>query len=205
MKISSVYPRSFFPDAGTGSTLSALHAGLYEGELVKENSVYLYSYNGFNAPLLTFHSNGIVVHESISESVAGVFKNVAECVINEVIYFPYWKVVDIRLASQFEEMTMERGLWKSLRDYSATSLPHAVYYISQGFGNVAEPAEEHTIEFDSECFVTSEKICLPANSEESFLFAKGAIWFCSESVMKLLRPYVDEDYYRVTDHFIDIS
>lgn len=206
MKISSIYPRSFFPDAGSGSTLSALHAGLYEGELVKKKSTYQYSYNGFNAPLLAFHSSGIVVHESIRKSVAECFKDAFECMIDKVVYFPYWKLVDIQLSSQLEEVIMEQGLWKSLRDYSAPSLPRAVYYVSQGFGGViGESDEEYVIKFDSECFVSSEKICLKSDSEKSFIFAKGAIWFCSENVIRLLRPYVDEDYYRVTDHLIDAT
>ena len=101
---------------------------------------------------------------------------------------------------------MERGLWESLGDYSAPTLPRARYYVSQGFGRIeGEPAEEYVINLDAECFVSSTKISLTSDFERSFLFADGPIWFCSEDVIEWLRPYIDEDYYRVTDHLIDVT
>lgn len=206
MTFSSIYPKSFFPGAGREAALSAIHAQLFEGDLVKANAIYQYSYNGFNAPLLTFHRDGVVLHESICNAISEYLDYFIKCDISEVIYFPYWKTVEIQFSPDFEEILMEKGIWKLLTDYSAPSLPRAGYYVSPGINGDERDkklANKYLIEFDSECFVCSETIYLDATATSSFLFSKGAIWFCSADILKLLRPYLDEDYYRVNDHYID--
>ena len=196
MKSIVVLRFSHFPGAGKDGVVSSLHAELYEGALDQRGNEFQYSYNAFASGLISFHKEAIVIHDALRAKLPTSCR-FRECKPGRVLYFPFWKALDIVIDRNQSEAIEVNGVFQSFPLAPDVLRENCPYWAILSEKPAAVVQRE--VSFSSRCAMSKVMVDLPIDGySEPYFYSDRIIWVFSESFFTLIDKFVDRDLYCVT-------
>lgn len=201
-KVYLIVSNVYFPD--DEGAVSAAHADLHDGVLVKTKGRYKFSYNAFNPPAICFTRDGIVIHNCVYGLIAPTLGNrfvVEPCPNEKVMYIPVFKNVNIHITQSMDGEISRLGIFEYfMRKNRFRGVPDQYQLLSaESLAKNLTIRDTKPLPFGERTRMNTVSVSVPENIQEVELWRYKGVWILNRRLYEMMHQFIDKDYYTVLE------